>query len=37
MTCRAFDVTFADGTRLRISTCWTADGKIEQFILAPAG
>jgi D-alanyl-D-alanine carboxypeptidase len=37
LTFRAFDVTFADGTKLRLTTYTTADGKLEQFILASAG
>ena len=37
MTFRAFDVAFANGTRLRLTTYTTNDGKLEQFLLAPIG
>lgn len=37
MTFRAFDVSFANGTRLRLTTYTTKDGKLEQFIVGPAG
>jgi D-alanyl-D-alanine carboxypeptidase len=37
MTFRSFDVTFANGTRLRLTTYTTRDGKLEQFILGSAG
>jgi D-alanyl-D-alanine carboxypeptidase len=33
MTFRSFDVLFANGTRLRLTTYTTADGKLEQFLL----
>jgi len=37
MTFRSFDVTFANGTKLRLTTYTTKDGKLEQFLLAPIG
>jgi D-alanyl-D-alanine carboxypeptidase len=37
MTFRAFDVSFADGTRLRLTTYTVAGGGIEQFIIGPVG
>jgi D-alanyl-D-alanine carboxypeptidase len=37
MTFRTFDVTFANGTRLRLTTYTTKDGKLEQFIVGPTG
>jgi CubicO group peptidase (beta-lactamase class C family) len=37
MTFRSFDVSFAKGTHLRLTTYTTKDGKLEQFILAPVG
>jgi D-alanyl-D-alanine carboxypeptidase len=37
MTFRAFDVSFAGGMRLRLTTYTTKDGKLEQFILGPVG
>ena len=36
MTFRAFDVTFANGTKARLTTYTTSDGKIEQFLLDAA-
>ncbi len=36
MTFRAFDVTFANGTKARLTTYTTTDGKIEQFLLDAA-
>ncbi len=36
MTFRAFDVTFANGTKARLTTYTTGDGKIEQFLLDAA-
>jgi CubicO group peptidase (beta-lactamase class C family) len=35
MTFRAFDVAFANGTRVRLTTYTTKDGKLEQFVIAP--
>ena len=37
MTFRSFDVTFANGTKLRLTTYTTNDGRLEQFLLAPIG
>lgn len=37
MTFRAFDVTFANGTKVRLTTYTTAEGKLEQFLIAPIG
>ena len=37
MTFRAFDVAFANGTKVRLTTYTTADGTLEQFLIAPAG
>jgi D-alanyl-D-alanine carboxypeptidase len=37
MTFRSFDVTFANGTKLRLTTYTTTDGRLEQFLLAPIG
>jgi D-alanyl-D-alanine carboxypeptidase len=37
MTFRTFDVSFADGTRLRLTTYTTRDGKLEQFLVGPRG
>ena len=37
MTFRSFDVSFANGTHLRLTTYTTKDGKLEQFILGPVG
>jgi D-alanyl-D-alanine carboxypeptidase len=34
MTFRSFDVVFANGTKLRLTTYTTSDGKLEQFLLA---
>ncbi len=36
MRYRGFDVRFANGTRATLSTYWTNDGKIEQFLVEPA-
>ena len=36
MTFRAFDVTFANGTRVTLSTYATRDGKLEQFLVDSA-
>ena len=36
MRYRAFAVEFANGTRVNLSTYITTDGKIEQFLVAPA-
>ena len=33
---RRFAVEFANGTRANLSTYWTTDGTIEQFLLEPA-
>ena len=33
---RGFAVEFANGTRVTLSTYWTMDGKIEQFLVEPA-
>lgn len=33
MTFRSFDVTFANGTKARLTTYTTTDGKIEQFLV----
>ncbi len=35
MVFRAFGVTFANGTNLELTTYTTADGKLEQFLVAP--
>jgi D-alanyl-D-alanine carboxypeptidase len=35
MTFRSFDVTFANGTKVRLTTYTTQDGRIEQFLIAP--
>jgi D-alanyl-D-alanine carboxypeptidase len=35
MTFRSFDVTFANGTKVRLTTYTTSDGKLEQFLIAP--
>jgi hypothetical protein len=32
---RGFAVEFANGTRVNLSTYWTTDGKIEQFLVEP--
>jgi D-alanyl-D-alanine carboxypeptidase len=37
MTFRAFDVTFANGTKVRVTTYTTKDGLVEQFLVEPAG
>jgi D-alanyl-D-alanine carboxypeptidase len=37
MTFRSFDVSFANGTKVRLTTYTTTDGKLEQFLIAPAG
>lgn len=36
MRYRGFAATFGNGTRVSVSTYWTTDGKIEQFLVAPA-
>ena len=36
MRYRGFAVQFANGTRATLSTYWTDDGKIEQFLVEPA-
>ncbi|HUX32841.1 MAG TPA: serine hydrolase domain-containing protein [Gemmatimonadaceae bacterium] len=36
MRYRGFAIEFADGTKANLSTYWTADGKIEQFLVEPA-
>jgi CubicO group peptidase (beta-lactamase class C family) len=35
MRYRGFEVEFANGTRVSVSTYFTGDGKIEQFLVAP--
>ena len=35
MTFRAFDVAFAKGPKLRLTTYTTKDGRLEQFLIAP--
>lgn len=37
MTFRTFDVSFSNGTRLRLTTYTTKDGKVEQFLIGPVG
>jgi hypothetical protein len=37
MTFRSFDVSFATGPTLRLTTYTTKDGKLEQFLIGPAG
>jgi D-alanyl-D-alanine carboxypeptidase len=37
MTFRSFDVTFANGTKVRLTTYTTTDGKLEQFLIAAIG
>lgn len=37
MTFRAFEVEFANGTKVSISTFTTSDGKLEQFLVDAAG
>jgi D-alanyl-D-alanine carboxypeptidase len=37
MTFRSFDVSFANGTKVRLTTYTTSDGKLEQFLIAPVG
>ena len=37
MTFRSFDVVFANGTHVRLTTYTTTDGKLEQFLIAAAG
>ncbi len=37
MTFRSFDVTFSDGTKMRLTTYTTRDGKLEQFLIGPIG
>ena len=37
MTFRAFDVTFASGAKVRLTTYTTSDGRIEQFLIDSAG
>lgn len=36
MRYRGFAIRFADGTKANLSTYWTTDGKIEQFLVEPA-
>jgi CubicO group peptidase (beta-lactamase class C family) len=36
MRFRSFDVTFAHGPRLRLTTFTTSDGKLEQFLIGPS-
>ena len=35
MTFRSFDVTFGNGTKVRVTTYTTKDGKLEQFLIEP--
>src|SRR5262249_57825271 len=37
MRFRSFDVLFANGTKLRLTTYTTGDGRLEQFLIAPIG
>jgi CubicO group peptidase (beta-lactamase class C family) len=37
MTFRSFDIAFANGTKVRLTTYTTSDGKLEQFLIAPIG
>lgn len=37
MRLRAFDVTFGNGTKLRLTTYTTNDGRLEQFLIGPIG
>src|SRR4051812_4650685 len=37
MTFRSFDVSFANGTKVRLTTYTTKDGALEQFLIAPVG
>lgn len=37
MTFRSFDVTFANGTKVRLTTYTTRDGKLEQFLIESIG
>src|SRR4051794_15749056 len=37
MTFRSFDVGFANGTKVRLTTYTTKDGSLEQFLIAPVG
>jgi D-alanyl-D-alanine carboxypeptidase len=37
MTFRSFDVTFANGTKVRLTTYTTREGKLEQFLIAALG
>jgi D-alanyl-D-alanine carboxypeptidase len=37
MTFRSFDVTFANGTKVRLTTYTTSEGKLEQFLIAAIG
>jgi len=37
MTFRSFTVVFANGTKLRLTTYTTNDGKLEQFLIGPIG
>ena len=37
MTFRSFEVTFANGTKVRLTTYTTRDGKLEQFLIAALG
>jgi CubicO group peptidase (beta-lactamase class C family) len=37
MTFRGFDVEFANGTKVTLSTFATSDGKLEQFLVGPPG
>ena len=37
MTFRSFDVAFANGTHVRLTTYTTNDGKLEQFLIAAQG
>ncbi|HZT76097.1 MAG TPA: serine hydrolase domain-containing protein [Vicinamibacterales bacterium] len=37
MRFRSFDVTFTRGPKLRLTTFTTSDGKLEQFLIGPAG
>ena len=37
MTFRSFDVVFANGTKVRLTTYTTSEGKLEQFLIAAIG
>jgi hypothetical protein len=37
MTFRAFELTFAGGTKAQLTTYTMPDGKLEQFLVEPAG